>query len=126
METASKFMLPAIGFVLTVASGIWLSNTGKPLNTMIFTIHKLIALAAVILTGIQVYKTFQEMGIQILPVVLIVVTGVCVIALFVSGALLSLGKPVDAVLLTIHKVAPVVAVVAMIAVIYLLNTKGIQ
>lgn len=72
METASKFMLPAVGFVLTV------------------------------------------------------VTGVCVIALFVSGALLSLGKPVDAVLLTIHKVAPVVAVVAMIAIIYLLNTKGIQ
>jgi hypothetical protein len=123
METVSKFMLPGIGFVLTVASGIWLSSIGKPLNTIIFTLHKLIALAAVILTGIQVYKTLQEMGIQALPMVLIVLTGLCVIALFVTGALLSLGKPVDEVLLTIHKIAPVLALLAMTGVIYLLTIQ---
>jgi hypothetical protein len=123
METASKFFIPGGVFVLTLASGIWLSSIGKPLNTIIFTLHKLIALAAVILTGIQVYKTLQEMGIQALPMVLIVLTGLCVIALFVTGALLSLGKPVDEVLLTIHKIAPVLALLAMTGAIYLLTIQ---
>jgi hypothetical protein len=32
----------------TIPSGIWLSRKGKPYNTGIFTIHKLIAVAAVV------------------------------------------------------------------------------
>src|SRR5271157_2139763 len=55
MDVASKFITPGILFLLTLAFGLWLSHSGKPLNTVFFTAHKLIALAAVIFTGIVIY-----------------------------------------------------------------------
>lgn len=33
-------------FLFIFLSGFWLSHSGKPYNTLIFTIHKLIGLAA--------------------------------------------------------------------------------
>ncbi len=121
METVSKFFTPGVIFLLTLASGVWLSHSGKPLNTAILTIHKLIALAAVIITAIQIYKAFQNTEIQVVLVALIVLTGLCALALFVTGALLSLGKPMPAILLTIHQVAPFLAAVCMALTIYLLT-----
>lgn len=121
MDTTSKFITPGIIFLLTLASGVWLSSSGKPLNTLIFTVHKLIALAMVILTAIQIYNLLKATGIQALPMALIIFAGLCVLALFATGALMSLGKPVDAILLTIHRVAPFLAVIAMGATVYLLN-----
>jgi hypothetical protein len=120
MDTFSKFITPGIVFFLTLASGVWLSHSGKPLNTIIFTIHKLIALAAVIIIAIQIYKEFQNTEIQFVLVALIVLTGLCALALFVTGALLGLGKPALAILLTIHQIAPFLAVVSMALTIYLL------
>ena len=38
-------------FLFTIGTGIWLSNSGKPYNTLIFNIHKLIALGTVIFTA---------------------------------------------------------------------------
>ena len=121
METTSKFFTPGIIFVLTMASGIWLSSSGKPLNTIIFTIHKLIALAAVILTAIQVYQLLRAAQIQTLLIALVVFAGLSVVALFVTGAFMSLGKPFAEFLLTIHRVAPFVAAATMAVSVYILN-----
>ncbi len=59
MTTITKFALPGIGFLLTLISGFGVSSAGKPYNGILFNIHKLIALAAVILTGVQVAKWFK-------------------------------------------------------------------
>jgi hypothetical protein len=120
METALKFLTPGIVFVLTVATGVWLSRSGKPLNMAIFTIHKLIALAVVVVTAMQMYTVLKGSNPQALLVGLIILAGICVVALFVTGALLSQAKPVSDILLTIHKVAPILAVIAMAAAFYLL------
>ena len=55
---------PGIVLLLTLASGIWLSNSGKPLNTAIFTLHKLIALGVVILTAIQFFNLLKNSEVQ--------------------------------------------------------------
>jgi NADPH:quinone reductase-like Zn-dependent oxidoreductase len=64
METASKFIIPGILFLLTLAAGVWLSQSGRPLNTLIFTVHKLIALAAVMTTTVQLYGLLKGTGVQ--------------------------------------------------------------
>lgn len=51
-------------FFLTIGSGIWLSNSGKPYNTVIFTIHKLIALTAVVFTVILIVNLFRNVEIE--------------------------------------------------------------
>jgi hypothetical protein len=56
MDTITQFTTPGIIFLLTLVFGIWLSNSGKPYNGILFNIHKLIALGAVIATTMQIYK----------------------------------------------------------------------
>ncbi len=123
MDTISKFTTPGIIFLLTLVFGVWLSLSGKPYNGFLFNVHKLIALGAVIATAIQIYKALQDAEIQALLIALIVFTGLCLVALFVTGALMSLGKPAYNVLRTIHNVAPFLAVITMAVTIYLLTGR---
>jgi len=113
-------------FLFTLVSGIWLSNSGKPLNTAIFTVHKLIALATVIFTAIVIRNLLKNTPVQVVIVSLIVLTGLFALALFVTGALLSLGKPVNAVILTIHAVTPFLLVISTAVTIYLLSSSKWQ
>ena len=62
MDTVARFVTPVIVFLLTLASGFWLSRSGKPLKTGSFTLHKLIALAAVVVTALQTYNTSHDSG----------------------------------------------------------------
>jgi hypothetical protein len=124
MDIASEFITPGIVFLLTVASGLWLGNTGKPLNTIIFTVHKLIALATVILMGIAIYPMINYSQTQSLIIALVIVGALCVLALFATGALLSRDKPVNNNLLNIHRVAPVLVVILMAVIIYYSAGRG--
>ena len=119
MEILAKFSTPGILFLLTLVSGFWLSSAGKPLNSIIFNIHKLIALAVVITIIIQLYNLHKVTDVHTLILLLIVFSGLCVVALFATGALMSLEKMNYTVLLNIHRVAPVLAVISMGAAIYL-------
>jgi ribose/xylose/arabinose/galactoside ABC-type transport system permease subunit len=64
VETLTKFIIPGIIFLLTLVFGIWLSNSSKPYNGILFNIHKLIALVAVIVTTMQIYMILKGMEIS--------------------------------------------------------------
>lgn len=131
MEAASKFILPGATFVLTLASGLWLSRVGKPYNTAIFTLHKLIALAVVITVSMQIYQLFKGAEtpagaeIQAQIIALGILAGLCALALFVTGAWMSIGKPSLAILLTIHQVAPFLGTGALGLMLYLLARRSL-
>ena len=120
MEALLKFTLPGILFVLTVAFGFWLSHIGRPYNGLLFNIHKLIALGAVILAVVRLASIPRPVNSFALIVSLLVIAAVCVIALFVSGALMSAGKLDYALMLTIHRVAPVLLALCCALALYLL------
>ncbi len=65
MDTFSKFMTPEIVFLLTLVFGVWLSLACKPYNGILFNIHKLIALGAVIATAMQLYKILENTDIHL-------------------------------------------------------------
>jgi len=111
----------AVLFLLTLLSGVWLSHFGKPLNTAIFTLHKLIALATVVVIAVSVYNLYRIADIHaILVPAVVVATGLLFLALFVTGALLSLEKPASEAILRVHQVAPLLALGSSSAAIYLL------
>jgi hypothetical protein len=125
LDTVSGFIIPGIVFLLTLVSGLWLSRSGKPLNAAIFTVHKLIALGAVIVAGIQIFNALKVVDTQPLLIVLLIVIGLCAVALFATGALMgATNKPAYPTLLTIHNVALVLATLAGLAAIYLLGSRG--
>ena len=118
-----KIIIIGLLFLFTIVSGVWLSNSGKPLNTIIFTLHKLIALAAVIFTAIVIHNLLNIVGVENVILILIMVTGLFVLTLFLSGALLSLGKTVNDILLTIHKVIPILTVISIAVIMYIFVSR---
>lgn len=89
MESLPRYILPFALFLLTIFLGFWLSKRGKPYPGLLFNIHKLSALAGIILIILQTVKnwdTFPDSS-QMLPVLIIAATGV--LMLFASGGFLS-------------------------------------
>ncbi len=123
MSIALKIISTELPFLLAIITGIWLSNLGKPLNTLIFTIHKFTALGSVIFTAIIIRNLLKNTEINNVTLTLIIVAGFSVLVLFVSGALMSFGKPVNNIILTIHSVTPILTVITTAITIYLLVSR---
>jgi hypothetical protein len=119
MELVNQFLIPGGLFLLTLVFGFWLSHAGKPYNGLLFNIHKLIALGCVVLTGIQFSKTFRAPDWQL--AVLLAVSALCGMSLFASGALMRAGKLDHVLAVTIHRVALILAVLALAAALFLLR-----
>jgi hypothetical protein len=119
--SVTRIIICGLLFLLTLASGVWVSHSGKPINVVIFTIHKLIALATVIVVATTVYNAHREMPIkELIELATIAVTVLLFIALFITGALLSRNSPMPAAILRIHQVAPLLALVSSTITTYLL------
>ena len=124
MGPAAKLVIPGVLFILTLGFGFWLSRSGKPYNGLIFNIHKLIALAAVVVTAIQAFKALKIGLTQPILIGLLIVIGLCAVALFVTGALTSANKATGRATLTIHRIAPLLAALAALGALYLLGGRA--
>jgi len=105
-------------------SGFWLSRSGKPHNGIIFNIHKLIALAAVALFVISLYRTNRVAGLSPVELLASVVTGLFLVGLFVTGALVSIDKPMPVIVLKLHHIMPYLAVPSTAATLSLLLSRA--
>jgi hypothetical protein len=115
-----KISISGLLFLLTIANGILLHKHGRPLNTLIFTIHKLTALTLAIFTTVLIYDFLKNIKIEIATLILIIVAGLSFLALFVSSALLSFEKTASRIKLNIHNTATILALLSTAAVIFLL------
>ncbi|MCS6994993.1 MAG: hypothetical protein NZP74_14345 [Anaerolineales bacterium] len=119
----SKWSAGNILFVLTLAFGFWLSNIGKPYNGLLFNVHKLIALGAVVLAVIQLTKIPNLLTPLSLVAVGLALAALSVLTLFVSGALMSAGKLDYALMLTIHRVGLATLVIGCALALALLGKR---
>jgi len=119
--SVTRIIICGLLFLLTLASGVWVSHSGKPINVVIFTIHKLIALTTVIVVATTVYNVHRAMPVrEVIELATIAVTALLFIALFITGVLLSRNSPMPAAVLKIHQVAPLLALVSSTITTYLL------
>jgi hypothetical protein len=116
----TKIIAAAVLAVLTLLTGLWVSRLGKPYNTWVFNLHKLIAVAMIVVIGISVfnlYKTLEPQSILVLAV--IAASGLLLISLVVTGGLLSLDISPQ-ISLRIHQVFPLLALAASAVTLYML------
>jgi hypothetical protein len=123
MNITMKITTVGVLFLLIVLSGVWLTNTGKPYNPVVFNVHKLISVAGVIVTGIFVYKLLRSIEISPLLWTVTIVTGLLFIILLVTGGLLNLDKPFYDLMRTIHRITPAISIILTIVIFYLLLKK---
>lgn len=120
MDLTANFGLPVLLLVLTLAFGLWVSQAGKPYNGLLFNIHKLIALGAVIYFSMRFFPALKVASQVVLLSVLLAAAGLCVLALFVSGALMSAGKLDYQRMLFTHRAALAPLVICIASAVYLL------
>jgi heme A synthase len=122
--TQLRITITAVLFLCIFVFGFWLSRSGKPYNQVIFTIHKLVALGAVVYLAVTVYRVHQAAPLTSAHTIIIALTALCFITVFVTGALLSLDKAMPLIVLRLHQVAPYLAVLSTTASLYLLLVQS--
>ncbi len=118
-----QFSVPGILLLLTLSFGFWLSHIGKPYHGLLFNLHKLLALGAVVLAAVQLGNTLKTVNASWLVIVLLGLAALCIVALFASGALMSMEKLDYALMLAVHRVAPGVLTLALLVIILMIS-KG--
>ena len=117
---SSKVIYAGVGFLLTLISGVVLSKMGRPLNSAVFGAHKIIAVGTIVLIGLNIRDLAQVVGLQAVHPALIWGTGLLLLALVVSGSLLSFDKLVLPITLRVHQIVPLLALAFSALSIYFL------
>jgi hypothetical protein len=122
MDTiTTKLISAGLLLLFTILSGIWLSNSGKPFNSLIFSIHKLVAVGTVVFISITVYNLYKTLAPRtFVELSVITLSGLLFLALIVTGSLLSIKISLPAVILKIHQVAPLLATISSAITVYLM------
>jgi hypothetical protein len=106
----TSWYITGILFLAIFVFGFWLQRQGKPYPTLVFTVHKLAALAAVVYLGIQIYQRNNMIPLTGLQWFEVILTGLVLLGLFVTGALMSIDKPMPKFVHLLHQVLPYLAV----------------
>ncbi|HZD55128.1 MAG TPA: hypothetical protein VE136_00270 [Anaerolineales bacterium] len=123
METITTKLIGAgILFLLTLISGVIVSRSGRPLSVGLVTIHKLIAVGTIVLTGMavdQLYKTVERQAFIGMSVM--VISGILFLALIATGALLTREEmQLPKTVMKLHQGVPLLALVSSTITVYLL------
>ena len=121
MNTAlAKVVITGAFFLFIFLFGFLLSRSGKPYSVILFNLHKLIAVGAVVFLGVMIYNIHRTAGLAPLQSAAIVVTGLCFIVTIIAGGLVSIDKPMPAVLSLVHRFAPYLTLLSTGATLYFL------
>lgn len=105
-----RLIAVAIGLAVVVASGIWLTQAGRPYGGLLINVHKLVDLAVVVVIGIAAYQASKAASLSGGMWTLLGVAIVAVVVALVSGGVVSGMKDAPASALWIHRVGSWLAV----------------
>lgn len=126
MNIFKLMLLPGILFLVIIGFGLWVSKVGKPYNSLLFNIHKLIALGAVILTGIRVFNLDPINNFPYMAIILIALAVLGVIGMFATGAVMSIKDDVPRAALLIHRIFPAAILLSFSSAIYLIIMSQLE
>lgn len=113
----------AVATVVVFVTGYLLAGRGSPYSTGLLTVHKLVALAAVVATGIALWRLDALAGFSRVVWSAVAVAALLLVATFVTGGVISARPQPAAAVRLAHKVTPWFSVVA-VAVTVALVTAG--
>jgi hypothetical protein len=116
----SKILITGAFFVFILASGFWLSRLGRPINTIVLTIHKLISVAAVVYLVVNVYRINRVTPLTTLEIVASAAVILLFLVMIATGGLLSVEKQMPAYVHTIHQFTPYLVILSTSATLFLL------
>ncbi len=119
----SRVAIIGMLFLCTFLSGFGLSHLPKPYNVLLVTVHKLLALCAIVFMGVLAAKAHRIGGLSRLEWTGWLTAGFALLASFITGALLTAVRPPPAVLMA-HRIAPYFAATLTAASMYISYVKA--
>lgn len=105
MSTTLKIIATAVFYLITMGTGYVLHKKGRPFNPLLSALHKLIALAVVVVTILIVRAAFIQGSPSGLTVVFLSVSLFLLVSLFATGAMLSGEREMPPIVLLLHDIA---------------------
>jgi hypothetical protein len=103
-------------FLVILLSGYGLTRSGKPYSTIVFNVHKLIAVATVVVLGITVYRMNRAGTLTAAGLVSAIVSGIFFLGTMVTGGALSVEAATQATMSAfvhkLHQVTPYLTVLS--------------
>ena len=96
-----------------------ISRSGKPFNTLLLTIHKLISLGALIYLAVTIFQTNRFAPLSPTALIFVSISAVIFITLFATGGMISAMKTALPSVSNIHKILPYLLAASTITGIYL-------
>jgi hypothetical protein len=113
-------ILGAVLFLVAIfVSGFWLRGAGKPYNSALLNVHKLIALAAAVLFVVTVIQINKASGLSGIELAATIVTGILLLGAIISGGLSSIST-MPIVVVRIHQITLSLATVFTAITLYIL------
>jgi hypothetical protein len=125
MSIVLQIVTAEILYFLAIASGIWLSHTGKPLNPAILIIHLFFGMGAVIFTSFVFWNLVQEQTITTGILVLSICLAALILGLVASGILLTFDRGNNNQILRTHNITTILGIIVSSITIYLLSSNSI-
>lgn len=117
-----KLISAGLLFLFTLISGMIISRSGKPLNTGQVTVHKLLAICAIVMVSLVMYQKLETMdNMAAVKLGAVIITAVLFLSLITTGALLTRQElQLPAVVLKIHQVASILSLITSPITVFLI------
>lgn len=114
-------------FLFTLASGLLLSRTGRPHNVLISTVHKLVALGALVLLILIAFQINQAAGLGTAQLAVVAAAVLFFLGTIASGGWLMAAEQnaLPAFVPTAHQVLPVLTILSSAGSLALLLGVGV-
>lgn len=120
MSLVFQIVTSEVLYFLAIASGIWLSHTGKPLNPVVLMIHISLGLGTVVFTSLVVWSLLQIETITAAIMILSISLGALIVGLVASGIILSFDRGNNNQYLRTHNITTILGIIVSTITIYLL------
>ncbi len=114
MDVLHGFFWTGLLLLAALGTGLWVSGLGRPLNPPLSGIHKLLALAWVVVATFRIWHTARLSESSPVLIVVVGVLGLTIVALIASGSVLTVPNEKIGTWLAVHRIATVIAVAAFI------------
>lgn len=115
-------ILTVVGLLITVGSGFWLCLRGRPLNTILFNIHKLTGLTTIVIIVLSFRLLLMPIEKDLLWTILIYASLSAMLTLLSSGGMLSFDKFGIPAVVNIHRLSSLFILITGGTGLYILST----
>ena len=118
-----KIIIAILIAIVIFISGVWLHKSGKPYNTLVLTVHKLISFGIFVYSVILCYQLNNAEMLASVELGLFLAMLIVFLSAIVSGAFLSTGNQIPSFVQITHRVSSIASLVFAGILIYLLRAR---